>query len=297
MILFLNFLRYFTPGEAIFPALFHSISAFCNAGFSIFSSNLEGFVLDPVVNFTIMGLIILGGLGFVVLREIVEKRGLSSFHSKVVVRTTLFLISLGTILILLLEWGNPSTLAELPLGGKIMAGLFQAVTPRTTGFNTVPTAGLREASAFLIMLLMFIGASPGGTGGGVKTTTFALLLGVVMNIVRGGDKVEFFHRRVAPATVFRAISVVVLAFFLVFGVIMVLLVIQPAPFLDICFEVFSAFGTVGLSRGITAGLLDLSKFLLIITMYVGRVGIMTLVMLRPSREKDLITYPEDRILI
>ena len=116
MILFLNFLRYFTPGEAIFPALFHSISAFCNAGFSIFSSNLEGFVLDPVVNFTIMGLIILGGLGFVVLREIVEKRGLSSFHSKVVVRTTLFLISLGTILILLLEWGNPSTLAELPLG-------------------------------------------------------------------------------------------------------------------------------------------------------------------------------------
>ncbi len=178
-----------------------------------------------------------------------------------------------------------------------MAGLFQAVTPRTTGFNTVPTAGLREASAFLIMLLMFIGASPGGTGGGVKTATFALLLGVVMNIVRGGDKVEFFHRRVALATVFRAISVVVLAFFLVFGVIMVLLVIQPAPFLDICFEVFSAFGTVGLSRGITAGLLDLSKFLLIITMYVGRVGIMTLVMLRPSREKDLITYPEDRILI
>ena len=297
VILFLNFLRYFTPQKALFPALFHSISAFCNAGFSVFSNNLENFVLDPVVNFTIMGLIILGGLGFVVLQEIVEKRSLSSLHSRVVVSITLFLISLGAVLILLLEWNNPATLAELPWGGKIMASFFQAVTPRTAGFNTLATAGLREASAFLIMLLMFIGASPGGTGGGVKTTTFALLLGVVMNIVRGGDKVEFFHRRVAPATVFRAISVVVLAFLLVFGVIMVLLIVQPAPFLDICFEVFSAFGTVGLSRGITTGLLDLSKVLLIITMYVGRVGIMTLVMVHSPREKDLITYPEDRILI
>lgn len=297
LILFLNFLRYFTPREALFPAIFHSISAFCNAGFSIFSNNLESFVLDPVVNFTIMGLIILGGLGFVVLREIAEKHSISSLHSRVVVRTTLFLIVVGTVLILLLEWDNPATLAELPWGGKIMASLFQAITPRTAGFNTISTAGLREASVFLIMLLMFVGASPGGTGGGVKTTTFALLLGTAVSVVRGGEKVEFFHRRIIPTIVSRAISVVVLAFFLVFIVTMVLLVVQPAPLLDICFEVVSAFGTVGLSRGMTPNLLDLSKILIIITMYVGRVGIMTLVMVRPSQEKDLITYPEERVLI
>jgi len=161
LILFLNFLRYFTPREALFPAIFHSISAFCNAGFSLFSNNLEGFVLDPVVNFTIMGLIILGGLGFVVIREIVEKRSLSSLHSRVVVGTTLFLIILGTVLILLLEWDNPATLAKLPWGGKIMASLFQAVTPLTAGFNTIPMSILREASAFLIFLLMLSVASPG----------------------------------------------------------------------------------------------------------------------------------------
>jgi len=297
LVLFLNFLRYFTPAKALFPAIFHSISAFCNAGFSIFSNNLESFVLDPVVSFTVMGLIILGGLGFVVLREIVEKRSVSSLHSKVVVRTTLFLISLGTVLILLLEWNNPATLAELPWGGKVMASLFQAVTPRTAGFNTIPIADLREASTFLIILLMFIGASPGGTGGGVKTTTFALLLGTAVSVIKGEDRVEFFHRRVIPGAVFRAMSVVVLAFLLIFGVIMILLVVQPASLLDICFEVVSAFGTVGLSRGITPNLLDLSKILIIVTMYVGRVGIMTLIMVRPSRGKDLITYPEDRVLI
>ncbi len=297
LILFLNFLRYFTPREALFPAIFHSISAFCNAGFSLFSNNLEGFVLDPVVNFTIMGLIILGGLGFVVIREIVEKRSLSSLHSRVVVGTTLFLIILGTVLILLLEWDNPATLAKLPWGGKIMASLFQAVTPRTAGFNTIPIGSLREAPAFLIILLMFIGASPGGTGGGVKTTTFALLWGMVASVIRGGDRVELFHRRVAPIVISRAVSVVVLASFLVFGVTMVLLVTQSAHFLDVCFEVISAFGTVGLSRGITPNLLDLSKILIVITMYVGRVGIMTLVMVRPTREKELITYPEDRVLI
>jgi len=297
LILFLNFLRYFTPREALFPAIFHSISAFCNAGFSLFSNNLEGFVLDPVVNFTIMGLIILGGLGFVVIREIVEKRSLSSLHSRVVVGTTLFLIILGTVLILLLEWDNPATLAKLPWGGKIMASLFQAVTPRTAGFNTIPIGSLREAPAFLIILLMFIGASPGGTGGGVKTTTFALLWGMVASVIRGGDRVELFHRRVAPIVISRAVSVVVLASFLVFGVTMVLLVVQSAHFLDVCFEVISAFGTVGLSRGITPNLLDLSKILIVITMYVGRVGIMTLVMVRPTREKELITYPEDRVLI
>lgn len=178
-----------------------------------------------------------------------------------------------------------------------MASLFQAVTPRTAGFNTIPIGSLREAPAFLIILLMFIGASPGGTGGGVKTTTFALLWGMVASVIRGGDRVELFHRRVAPIVISRAVSVVVLASFLVFGVTMVLLVVQSAHFLDVCFEVISAFGTVGLSRGITPNLLDLSKILIVITMYVGRVGIMTLVMVRPTREKELITYPEDRVLI
>lgn len=299
LILFLAFLRYLEFPRALFTAVFHSVSAFCNAGFSVFSTNLEQFVLDPVVSLTVMGLIILGGIGFVVMKEMVEERSLLSLHARVVVTTTLTLILGGTFLILLFEWDNPGTLGKLPIWGRIMAGFFQAVTPRTAGFNTVPTGALRPATAVLVILLMFVGASPGGTGGGVKTTTFAILGGMVWSFLHGRERVEFFHRRVASSAVYRAVALTAMAFALIFISGVFLLVLQETEVLDTFFEVVSAFGTVGLSRGLTPYHSGVGKIVLILNMYLGRVGILTaLLSFRLAQERrELLTYPEERILM
>jgi len=299
LILFFNFLRYFPARQALFGAIFHSISAFCNAGFSVFSTNLEKFVLDPVVNCTMMGLIILGGIGFVVMKEVVEERGLLSLHARVVVTTTLILILGGTFLVLLLEWDNPRTLGELPLWGKIMAGFFQAVTPRTAGFNTVPIGSLHPATAVFLMFLMFVGASPGGTGGGVKTSTLAILGGLIWSFLQGRERVEFFHRRVASSAVYRAVALTGLAFALIFISGVFLVALQETEVLNTFFEVVSAFGTVGLSRGLTPYHSQVGKIVLILNMYLGRVGILTtLLSFRLAQERrELLTYPEEKILV
>lgn len=298
-LLFLGFSRYFPVGKAFFAALFHSISAFCNAGFSVFSNNLESFVLDPLVNCTIMGLIVIGGIGFVVIREFVEQRRITSLHAKTVVMVTLALITIGTLVFFTLEYHNPRTLGRLPGWGKLMAALFLAITPRTAGFNTVPIGHLYPASALFAMLLMFIGASPGGTGGGVKTTTFALVLALVRSALRGQDGVDLLHRRVARNTVRRALVVFFLALGLVFVSTFLLYATQKGLPLDLAFEAVSAFGTVGLSRGVTANLSDAGKLVIIVTMFLGRVGIFTaLVAMGVARErKELLVYPEERVLI
>lgn len=299
MLLFLAFSRYFPVKRALFAALFHAISAFCNAGFSVFSSNLEGFVLNPLVNFVIMGLVVIGGIGFVVIRELLEEHRLTSLHAQIVVRTTLVLIAFGTLAFFLLEFHNPRTLGPLPLWGKLMASLFLSVTPRTAGFNTVPTGNLHPASALLAMFLMFTGASPGGTGGGVKTTTLALVLALVRSALRGQEGVDLLHRRVARNAVRRALAVFVLALGLVFSSTFLLLATQKGEPLDLAFEAVSAFGTVGLSRGVTANLSGVGKLVIIVTMFLGRVGIFTaLVAMGIARErKELLVYPEERVLI
>ncbi|MBC7217494.1 MAG: hypothetical protein H5U36_04910 [Candidatus Caldatribacterium sp.] len=299
VLLSLAFLRYFPAGKAFFAALFHSVSAFCNAGFSVFSNSLEGFVLDPLVNFAVMGLIVIGGIGFVVIREIVEERRLSSLHARIVVATTLSLIALGTLAFFTLEFHNPQTLGKLPGWGKLMASLFLSITPRTAGFNTVPTQYLHPASALLVMLFMFIGASPGGTGGGVKTTTFALILALVRSALQGQEGVSLFHRRAARNAVRRSLAVFFLALGLVFGSTFLLYVTQSGTPLDLAFEAVSAFGTVGLSRGVTANLSDIGKLVIIVTMFLGRVGIFTaLVAMGVARErKELLVYPEERVLL
>ncbi|MDK2896072.1 MAG: trk/ktr system potassium uptake protein [Candidatus Atribacteria bacterium] len=298
VILCLRFLRYFPWQKALFAGVFHSISAFCNAGFSVFSNSLEDFVRDPVVNFTVMCLIIAGGIGFIVLKELLEKGRLTSLHSKVVITVTLFLIGLSAFLFAIFEWNNPQSIAFLEWPDKIMASLFQAITPRTAGFNTIPIANLQPATVFMLLFLMFVGASPGGTGGGIKTTAFALIWGVAKAVIAGKEKVNLFHRRVPQYIVFRAIALAELALVLVGGISILMLLFQPGDPLDILFEVFSAYGTVGLSRGITGELLNLSKFLIIITMYVGKVGLFTIIMYRIAGEqKDLIAYPEEKISI
>ncbi|MEN3186326.1 MAG: TrkH family potassium uptake protein [Atribacterota bacterium] len=298
-ILFFGFLRYFPFPRALFAAVFHSISAFCNAGFSVFNNSLERFTLDPVVNFAMIGLIILGGIGFVVMKEVMEERRFLSLHARVVVVTTLTLVVGGTLLIVLLEWSNPQTLGKLPIWGRLMAGLFQAVTPRTAGFDTIPVGALRPATAVLLMLLMFVGASPGGTGGGVKTTTFAILGGMIWSFLHGRERVEFFHRRVASSMVYRAVALTAMAFVLIFVSGVFLLAWQGTEVLDTFFEVISAFGTVGLSRGLTPYHSDLGKVVLMLNMYLGRVGILTaIVSFRLAQERrELLTYPEERILM
>jgi len=294
--LLMRFLKYFPFPRALFAALFHAVSAFCNAGFSVFTNSLENFVEDPFVNLTIAGLIVLGGIGFMVLKELSERRRVTSLHARVVVRMTTLLIAIGFLGFLLLEWNG--VLRDLSLSGKLLAALFQSITPRTAGFNTVPISNVSAATALLLMVLMFIGASPGGTGGGIKTTTFAILLGAVKSVIRQEDRVELLHRKVAQLTVYKAFVFFFLAILLVVGATFVLLIIQPNNPIDIVFEVFSAFGTVGLSRGITPHLLTLSKMLIILIMYVGRVGLFTLLMYRPGRDiKGLISYPEERIPI
>ncbi len=296
MFLLVRFLKYFSFPQALFSALFHAISAFCNAGFSVFTNSLENFVEDPFVNLTVVGLIVLGGIGFMVIKEISENRRVSSLHARVVIKMTVFLIILGFLGFLLLEWNG--VLKDLSLSGKILAALFQSVTPRTAGFNTVPISQVSIATSLLLMTLMFIGASPGGTGGGIKTTTFAIILGAVKSVIRQEDRVELLHRKVAQLTVYKAFVFFFLALFLIVGVSFILFIVQPDDPVDIVFEVFSAFGTVGLSRGITSHLLTLSKILIILIMYVGRVGLFTLLMYRPGRDiKGLIAYPEERIPI
>ncbi|MEN3202805.1 MAG: TrkH family potassium uptake protein [Atribacterota bacterium] len=299
VLLFAAFLRYLPVSKAAFSAFFHSISAFCNAGFSTFSNNLENFVLDPLVNFPIIGLIVTGGIGFVVIRELVERRHIASLHARTVILTTLALISTGTIVFLALEFHNPLTFGPLPGWGKLMAALFLSVTPRTAGFNTVPIRYLHPASALLAMFLMFIGASPGGTGGGVKTTTLAIILALIRSALQGHDGVDLLHRRVARNAVRRALTVFFLALGLVFCSAFLLLVTQKGTPLDLAFEAVSAFGTVGLSRGVTANLSDAGKLVIIVTMFLGRVGIFTaLVAMGIARErKELLVYPEERVLI
>lgn len=303
LILFLRFLSDYPPLKAFYFAVFHTVSAFNNAGFDLFGTSLMGYVGDPVVILTISGLIIAGGLGFTVIYELLSlargRHGLS-LHSKVVLKVTGLLLLFGTVLILLFEFRNPETLAYLDWKAKLLGAFFHAVTPRTAGFNSLPTGQLTQATLFLTILLMFIGGSPAGTAGGIKTSTFATILGAVWMIIRGKHDLEFFGRRLPNEIVAKALVLMILAMFLVGTVVMVLLLAEDWPFLDLAFETVSAFGTVGLSTGVTPTLSPIGKVAIILTMFAGRVGPLTLAMaLAAQRTQQVasIRLPEERILI
>jgi trk system potassium uptake protein TrkH len=296
VLLLLGFYGKYPFPKAFFAAIFHSISAFCNAGFSVFSNNLEDYVQSPLISLTICSLIILGGIGFMVLKEIFDRNRTLSLHSKVAIRVTILLLLIGTVFIFLFEKNNPDTLGNFTISGKILSSFFQAVTPRTAGYNTIKIGLMRPISLFLVMFLMFIGASPGGTGGGIKTTTFALLLGIVKGVAQEKNRVEYFHRRIPSEIIYRATAQTILPFFLVFIVTMIIMSYQPGNPIHVLFEVFSAFGTVGLSTGITPTLFSLSKFLLVIMMYYGKVGLLGLAIYPVKKdEKECILYPEEGV--
>jgi trk system potassium uptake protein TrkH len=294
-------------GQAIYYGIWHGISMFNNAGFDLFGpitgpfSSFTAYVSDPLVNIVVTSLIILGGIGFIVIADVLgysrDRRKLL-LHTKVVLSMTAALIVIGTLVIFVFEFTNPLTLKPLDWAGKILSSYFQAVAPRTAGPNTIDLLALRQATQFFIIILMFIGASPGSTGGGIKTTTFAILIGAIIAMLRGKDDIVLFRYRLAKDRIYKAITLTIFAMFLVVFVTMVLSTTEDAEFLRILFEVTSAFGTVGLSMGLTPELTMIGKFLISVMMFVGRLGPITLAYaLTPKQEKELYKYPEGKITI
>ena len=289
--------------------LFHSVSAFNNAGFALFSDNLMGYRGDLTINLVITTLIICGGLGFFVLSGVLHLRKRTavgmSLHTKLVLAVTACLIVSGTAGILLLEWANPKTIGPLGIGEKVLAAYFQAVTPRTAGFNTISIGDMTVPALFLTILLMFIGASPGGTGGGVKTTTFGVIVTSVWATVRGHRDTTMFRRRLAPDLISRAFALSLIAVIGLVAVTGILLAAEDRNLLSTVYETTSAFGTVGLSMGFPGSVLSLSavfgaggKLLIMLMMFMGRVGPLTLaVALAGSSTQARIRYPEGKVLI
>ncbi|USK36530.1 TrkH family potassium uptake protein (plasmid) [Bacillus sp. F19] len=290
-------------GKAIYYGFFHAISNFNNAGFDLMGEfrSLTPYVEDPIVTLTVCVLIILGGIGFIVLNEIFEYRKTHRFslHTKIVLVTSLVLTLTGTVLVFLFEFGNNKTLQPLSYSGKVLASFFQSVTPRTAGSNTLNIPDLTQPTLFLIIFLMFVGASPGSTGGGIKTTTFATLLGTVWSQIKGKEDVNFFRNRIDLYTISKALTVTISGLFLVVIITMMLSITETGKdFLMILFEATSAFGTVGLSMGLTPELSPIGRILIIFTMFAGRVGPLTIAFAIAMRRKpDTFRYPKGKIMI
>jgi trk system potassium uptake protein TrkH len=287
-------------GKAVYVGVFQAVSFFNNAGFDLFGeySSLTRYVNDPLVNLVTMALIILGGLGFIVISDILDFKRVRrlSLHSKVVLSMSGFLIVFGAIVIFIFEFTN--TLEPLTWSGKIWASFFQSVSPRTAGANTVDIAALRQATQFFIIILMFIGASPGSTGGGIKTTTFTTLIGAVIAMIRGKEDIVLFRFRLARERIFKALTITLLSLALVIFVTMVLSTTEDKAFIRILFETVSAFGTVGLSTGLTPELSMVGKIIISLTMFAGRLGPLTLAYaLGPRSEKELYRHPEGKMII
>ncbi len=281
--------------------LFHSISAFNNAGFDIFGDfrSLTMYTEDITVSLCISTMFIIGGLGFSVILDLFQRfrgAGRFSLHTKLVLSFSAFLIAAGTVMVFCLEYDN--TLQNLSPAGKVLASYFQAVTPRTAGFNTLDTGALRSATQFFIIILMFIGASPGSTGGGIKTTTFAALVVYIRAMVKGKNEAEVFHRRLGQDLINKAVTILILSTALIVTVSLLLSITEKADFLTTLFEATSAFGTVGLSMGLTTELSTAGRILIILTMFLGRLGPLTVAfaMARQKRRTSM-RYPEEKISV
>ena len=292
--------------KALFYSLFHSISAFNNAGFDIFGSvsgpfsSLTLFLTDPFITLVIALTFIIGGLGFSVFADIFTERKFSNLtlHSKIIFMSTGFLILFGFLGFLSLEYFNAETLKELPFGDKLLVAFFQAVTPRTAGFNTIDLTKLNEATIFFITILMFIGASPGSTGGGIKNSTFVTVLAQIRGSLSRQREVIIFRKTIPHAVLGKAVTVAFLSLAWIAGVTLILSIIGEGEFITILFETTSAFGTVGLSLGLTPHLSVIGKILIILTMFLGRLGPLTFGYLMVTNKKGSeIQYPEEDVVI
>ncbi|MGK7901907.1 MAG: TrkH family potassium uptake protein [Hormoscilla sp.] len=295
--------------QGLWLSIFHSISAFNNAGFSLFSDSLVGYVSAPILNIVITLLIIFGGLGYQVIMELYQwcrdrsRRRSSGFslHFKMVTSTTIFLLVLGTIAFFQTEFNNPETLGQLNLGGKMMAAWFQSVTSRTAGFNTIDMGSMTITSLFITIALMSIGASPGSTGGGIKTTTSRILVSCTRAALKGEEEVICYKRQIPTTLILKAVGVVVGSMLVVILATTLFTMTareQGFNFIQSFFEVVSAFGTTGISTGITASVPLGAKLVLIGTMYIGRVGVLLLMaVFRGNSKPQIVRYPEENLLI
>jgi trk system potassium uptake protein len=295
--------------KGLWFALFHSVSAWNNAGFALFSDNLVGYQGSFLLNAAITGLIVFGGIGYetilemyLMLRERVTRQKMKTARSlnfQVAISTTLFLLIGGTLAIWAIEAKNPGTLAPLAVPQQILAAWFQAVTSRTAGFNTIDISKMTTAGLFVTIALMFAGGSPGGTAGGIKTTTVRVLASCTYAVLRGKESVVLYRRQVPNSLIVKAIAVTFGSMMTVIAATIAISLAEPKlNFINILFEVVSAFATVGLSTGITAGLTAFSKLVLVATMYIGRVGILLLISaLLGDPKPSTIRYPEESLLV
>ena len=286
--------------QAIYFGIFHAISAFNNAGFDLFSNSLINYQTHIGVQLTVVALLVAGGLGFIVLLNIYQQRQHLSkltVHSKLTIVTSLSLLIGATLIIFALEY-NQNALAHLSIGHQLLNSFFQSASARSAGLSTVNLAHLNDATLLLIILLMFVGSSPGSTGGGVKTTTIAIAVLMVWNVLRGRSEISVFYRTISSRIIIKALVLITLSVSLILVMTTLLTHSEDAPFLAILFETVSAFGTVGLSVGVTSQLSEIGKLLLTITMFAGRVGPLTLFFALASQNTQRgYRYPEDNVLI
>lgn len=285
--------------RGLYVSIFHSISAFNNAGFSLFPDSLMGYVGSPIINLTISFLFILGGIGFTVLVDLWRSKTIRqlSLHTKIMVLGTFIINVIAFMMIFVLEYNNPNTLAHLPLPDKLFASYFQAVTPRTAGFNSLDYGSMERSTLLFTILLMFIGAGSASTGGGIKLTTFVVISLSMIAFLKEKKDIRIFRRTIDQAHIFKALALSMISVLLVFTALFFLEMTEhDVSFLSLVFEVVSAFGTVGLSMGITGSLSVLGKWIIIIVMFVGKLGPLTLAFSLSRPDKEKIRYPKEDIL-
>lgn len=303
--------------RGLWYGIFHSISAFCNAGFALVEGDsLSYYVGNGIVNFTIMALIIIGGLGYVVLADTwhvlsykikapshftwKQTFGKLSLHTKIVWIMTAMLLLGGFVFFLGAEYSNPETLGMLTFKEKIYAAAFHSVTTRTAGFNTIPLAEMTDGSILMTIILMFIGGSPAGTAGGVKTVTIGVLVLCAFSTVRGSEDTVVFGKRISSQTIRRALTIIMIAGTVVTCMLMILIFTENFSFLELLYEVISAIATVGISLGITPQLSVIGQLVIIMAMFIGRLGTITIAMAlvaKQRQDKNLVEYPEESVII
>jgi len=304
IILAIKFIPEFGLVTGIYYGIFHSISSFCNAGFDLMGGyrSITMYAKDPLIVLTIGGLVMMGSLGFAVIAEIINHRKNErlTLNAKVVIIAHLVLTLGGALLFFLLEFSNRSTIGDMGVGHKMMSSLFAAIVPRSVGFSSIVTSNMTVGGIFLTIILMFIGGAPGSTGGGIKTSTAAVLLFSVKSVIKGRDEAEVFGKRLGKDLVNRAFAITAVSFVLLTTVTMILMVTESFTFMEILYEATSAFGTVGLSLGITPDLSTAGKLLIAFTMYIGRIGPFTFALALAQKNKtarNSIRYPEANILV
>ncbi|MDO9464148.1 MAG: TrkH family potassium uptake protein [bacterium] len=290
--------------KTIYFSVFHAVSAFCNAGFSLFQNSFANYSKSSAFNLIITSLIILGGLGFIVITDIIKVINLKlrkkparlKVHTKLVLITSIILIISGTLILFLIE--NRNLLCSYSIKEKLMISYFQSITARTAGFNTINICGLANASCLILMILMFIGASPCSTGGGIKTSTLGIAVVSLRSFIQGQQRVEIFGRSLPRHSLNKVFGIIFVSAIFITTCIVILLLTERASFMDILFEEISAFGTVGLSRGITPNLTTSGKLVIIITMLTGRIGPLAMALaLTGKRRKAIYAYPEEEVII